>query len=76
MRGRVPAVGVFVGDHRIDRGKNGFGSVDTAKNSRVFNFAPDRERRSLVTANALNSAADAEMALLVSGSSKAFCSSV
>ena len=47
MRSRVLVVGIFVGDHRIDRGKNGLGSVDAAKNSRVFNFAPDHERRPL-----------------------------
>lgn len=40
-------VGVFVGNHRIDRGKNRFRSIDAAKNRRVFNFAPDHERRPL-----------------------------
>ena len=47
MRPGELCVGIFVGHHRIDRGQNGFGSVDAAKNSRVFNFAPDHERRPL-----------------------------
>jgi hypothetical protein len=47
MHGGELCVGVFVGNHRIDRGKNGLRSVDAAKNRRVFNFAPDHERWSL-----------------------------